>query len=132
MRRFVKCPRCGAQLVPTIAMNGGQSKNWLNCSRCNTYVNTYVPQPHQEAVHKDPHTFIGNFGGYGTGKTTTSRQEIYKHILLTPNANILVCANVQSQYEQTIKREFEEDFPKAFVKSVSVQKQQIDFINVLM
>lgn len=129
MRRFVKCPRCGAQLVPTIAMNGGQSKNWLNCSRCNTYVNTYVPQPHQEAVHKDPHTFIGNFGGYGTGKTTTSRQEIYKHILLTPNANILVCANVQSQYEQTIKREFEEDFPKAFVKSVSVQKQQIDFIN---
>lgn len=129
MRQFTKCPRCGAALVPAVAMNEGQSKSWLTCSRCNTYVNTYVPQPHQEAVHKDSHTFIGNFGGYGTGKTTTSRQEIYKHILLTPNANILVCANVQSQYEQTIKREFEEDFPKAFVKSVSVQKQQIDFIN---
>lgn len=129
MRRFTRCPRCGAALVQTTAMNGGPSKNWLQCSRCNTYVNTYVPQPHQESVHTDAHMYIGNFGGYGTGKTTTSRQEIYKHILITPNANILVCANVQSQYEQTIKREFEEDFPKAFVRSVSVQKQQIDFIN---
>ena len=129
MRRFTRCPRCKAELMPATAMNGAPSKGWLRCTRCNTYVNTYIPQPHQEAVHMDAHTFIGNFGGYGTGKTTTSRQEIYKHILLTPNANILVCANVQSQYEQTLKREFEEDFPKAFVSSVSVQKQQIDFIN---
>ena len=129
MRRFIYCPRCKSELRPTLAINGGESKNWKKCTRCNTFVNTYIPQPHQEAVHRDPHTYIGNFGGYGTGKTTTSRQEVYKHILITPNANILVCANVQSQYEQTIKREFEEDFPLAFVRSISVQKQQIDFIN---
>lgn len=129
MRRFIKCPRCGSELVTAMAMNGGQSKSWKRCTRCNTYVNTYVPQPHQEAVHMDAHTYVGNFGGYGTGKTTTSREELYKHIMITPNANVLICANVQSQYEQTIKREIEEDLPVAFVKDVSVQKQQIDFIN---
>ena len=110
-------------------MNGGLSEFWLKCSRCNTYVNTYIPQPHQRAVHTDYHTFVGNFGGYGTGKTTVSREEIYKHIFLTPNANILVAAQVQAQYEQTIKRELEADIPAAFVKYVNTQKQYIDFIN---
>jgi phage terminase large subunit len=102
---------------------------WLECSNCNTYVHTYKPLPHQRAVHEDTHHIIGNFGGYGTGKTTTSREEILKHILITPNANILVGANVQSQYEQTIKRELEMDLPAAFVKDYSAQKQHMDFIN---
>lgn len=85
--------------------------------------------PHQSAVHKDDHQILGNFGGYGTGKTTTSREEILKHIFITPNANILIGANVQSQYEQTLKRELERDLPKAFVRDYSTQKQYIDFIN---
>jgi phage terminase large subunit len=80
-------------------------------------------------VHEDAHHVVGNFGGYGTGKTTTSREEVIKHILLTPNANILIGANVQSQYEQTIKREFEMDIPAAFVRDYSAQKQHMDFIN---
>lgn len=85
--------------------------------------------PHQAAVHADDHQILGNFGGYGTGKTTTSREEILKHIFITPNANVLIGANVQSQYEQTLKRELERDLPKAFVRDYSTQKQYIDFIN---
>lgn len=126
---FSVCPRCGATLKRTIAINDEESQFWLECPRCNTYVNTYVPQPHQLDVHEDAHKFIGNFGGYGTGKTLTSREEIYKHLLITPNANILIGANVASQYEQTIKRDIESDFPKAFVKKYNTQKQYIDFIN---
>jgi len=103
--------------------------SWRECIACNTYVNVYVPQPHQVALHRDPHTFIGNFGGYGTGKTLTSRQEVIKHILLTPNANILIGANVNSQYEQTIQRELESDIPAAFVADSSNQKKYIDFVN---
>jgi hypothetical protein len=80
-------------------------------------------------VHSDPHLYIGNFGAYGTGKTLTSRQEIYKHIFITPNANVLVCANIAPQYEQTLKREIEQDIPKAFVKYVSTQKSFMDLIN---
>lgn len=85
--------------------------------------------PHQAAVHRDDHQILGNFGGYGTGKTTTSREEILKHIFITPNANILIGANVTSQYEQTLKRELERDMPKAFVKDYSTQKQFMDLIN---
>lgn len=105
------------------------SEFWLECDKCNTFVNTYIPQPHQLAVHEDHHLYIGNFGAYGTGKTLTSRQEVYKHIFLTPNANILIAANIAAQYEQTIKREIEQDIPKAFVKYVSVQKSYMDLIN---
>lgn len=59
----------------------------------------------------------------------TSREEIYKHALITPNANILITANIAAQYEQTIKREIEQDIPKAFVKYVSAQKAYMDLVN---
>lgn len=130
MRRvFDRCPRCGAKLVKCISYNGVESEFWYECTECNTYVNTYIPQEHQEALHRDDHTYVGNFGGYGTGKTLTSREEIYKHCFLTPNANMLVGANVVSQYEQTIKRELENDIPLAFVKNYSIQKSYMDLIN---
>lgn len=128
-REFKRCPRCGSPMHTATSYSETPSDFWLECDKCNTFVNTYIPQPHQYSVHKDAHLYIGNFGAYGTGKTLTSREEIYKHIFLTPNANILVCANVSTQYEQTIKREIEQDIPKAFVKNVSVQKSYMDFIN---
>lgn len=129
MNNFSRCPRCGGFTQPAEAYNGGESKFWVECTRCSTYINTYIPQPHQEAVHKDSHTFIGNFGGYGTGKTLTSTQEVYKHVLITPNANVLIAANIAPQYEQTIKRDIESDIPKEFVKYVSTQKGYMDLIN---
>jgi phage terminase large subunit len=67
--------------------------------------------------------------GYGSGKTLTSREELYKHIFLTPSGNSLVGANVSSQYEQTIKRDIEYDIPKAFVQSYSTMKSYYDFQN---
>ena len=67
------CPRCGAPLVPSISIAETRSEFWLECVRCNAYINTYKPQAHQEAVHRDEHLYVGNFGGYGTGKTLTSR-----------------------------------------------------------
>lgn len=126
-----RCPRCGSKWEITTAMNGGPSEFWRQCSNpaCNTFLNTYVPQAHQYSFHKDNHTFTGNFGGYGSGKTLTSREEIFKHIFITPNGNTLIGANVASQYEQTIKREMEADFPLAFVRSVNTQKAYVDMVN---
>lgn len=126
-----RCPRCGSGFKTTLAMNGGPSEFWKECTNpsCNTYLNTYVPQAHQAAFHKDNHTFVGNFGGYGSGKTLTSREEIFKHIFLTPNGNTLIGANVASQYEQTIKREMEADIPAAFIRTVNTQKGYVDYIN---
>lgn len=129
--QLTKCPRCNSLLQPTISLSGAPSTDWLECSNpvCNTYVDTYTPMEHQVSVHKDSHRIIGNFGSYGTGKTKTSEKEIEKHILITPGANILVGANVSSQYEQTILRDFERSFPQAFLKTRNVQKQYLDFIN---
>ena len=130
-RIFTTCPRCGGLLKPCIAIDESVSDSWKKCCMCNTYVNTYVPQAHQAAVHRDAHTFTGNFGGYGTGKTTTSRQEFYKHLFITPNGNTLIGANVTSQYEQTIKRDIESDLPKAFVRDTSTQKAYIDVLSMM-
>ena len=125
----MNCPRCNTPLDKAIAMNGNTSEFWYACPRCNTYYNSYRPQAHQQAVHLDAHKYIGNFGAYGTGKTLTSRQEIYKHLFITQNANILVGAKTTPQYEQTLKRELENDIPKDFIAHVSVQKSYIEFIN---
>lgn len=128
-RDFSRCPRCGAPTARAIAYNNSPSEFWLECTQCNTFINTYIPQPHQYAFHKDPHRYTANFGGYGSGKTTTSREEFYKHLFLTPAGNFLIGANVASQYEQTIKRDIEADLPGVFYAGYSTQKQYYDFIN---
>ena len=126
-----RCPRCNAPLVATPSISGAPSTDWLECSNkvCNTFVDTYHPMEHQASVHLDSHRVLGNFGSYGTGKTKTSEKEIEKHILITPNANILLGANITSQYEQTILRDFEKSFPQAFLEGRSQQKGYLDFIN---
>lgn len=126
-----RCPRCGSKLRKTLSLAETPSTDWLECTSktCNTYVDTYKPMPHQRALHEDPHRILGNFGSFGTGKTKTSEKEIEKHIYITPNANILLGANITSQYEQTLLRDFEMSFPKAFLKSRNLQKAYIDFIN---
>lgn len=126
---FSKCPRCGSPTEKAQSISGDDSTFWLTCTRCNTYIDTYVPQPHQYALHADPHKIKGNFGGYGSGKTLTDQKEVIKHMLITPKANVLVGANVSHQYEQTIKRELEADVPAAFVHKYHVQDKYMDFEN---
>ena len=126
-----RCPRCGAEWTRARAISGAVSEFWYRCSnkKCKTYYNSYTPQEHQALFHKDDHRFTGNFGGYGSGKTLTSREEAYKHWFITPKGNTLIGANVQSQYEQTIKRDIEADLPLDFVKRVNTQKAYMDLIN---
>jgi phage terminase large subunit len=93
------------------------------------FINTYIPQEHQNLFHTDAHKFKGNFGGYGSGKTTTTRQEFYKHFAITPNGTGLIGANISAQYEQTIKRDIEADLPVGLVKDISVKNSYIELIN---
>lgn len=125
IRQFKKCPRCSSPLGPTPSFAGGPSTFWLECVKCNTFVDTYIPLKHQEAVHLDNHKLIGNFGGYGTGKSLTDFKDLEKHALITPNADIMVTANISYQYEQTIKKELEKDIPAAFVSAYSAKNQRM-------
>lgn len=126
---FRECPRCHQALRPTLSHAGTPSEFFLECVNCNTFVWTFLPLPHQASVLQDATRFTGNFGGFGTGKTYTTRAEILKHAFLTPNGLIVIGANVTSQYEQTIKKELEADLPHKFVKAYSLQKSSIDLIN---
>ena len=128
----LKCPRCGQPMVRCTAWSGAESEFWYKCSRapkCNTYFNSFKPLPHQASVLSDNHKFILNAGGFGSAKTYTTRQLIYKQLFLSPKATVLVGANVMSQYEQTIKRELEADIPKEFVKKYNTQKQYMELQN---
>jgi hypothetical protein len=129
VRDFSKCPRCGSPTVPSITYSKVYSQFWRECVKCNTYINTYIPQQHQQDFHTDSHRYKGNFGGYGSGKTTTTREELYKHIFITPFGTGLIGANIMAQYEQTIKRDIEADFPAALIKDVSIQKSYMEFVN---
>jgi phage terminase large subunit len=126
---FSRCPRCHSHTKKAKAFNGNESEFWYKCTKCSTYINTYIPQKHQRKFHEDSHRYKGNFGGFGSGKTLTSRQELYKHILISPNTNALIGAKVVSQYEQTIKRDIEKDIPEDFIANVSAQKSYMDLIN---
>ena len=128
----LKCPRCGAPMHKATAWSGGESEFWYVCDRapaCNTYFNAFKPMPHQYQFLADNHKFKLNAGGYGSAKTYATRQFIYKQLFMNPGGQVLVGANVSSQYEQTIKKELEADIPKAFVKTYSTQKAYMELFN---
>ncbi len=115
-----------------IAYNEGESEFWYVCThspKCNTYYNSFKPLPHQAAVLSDNHKFILNAGGFGSAKTYATRQLIYKQIFMSPGNLILVCANVSSQYKNTIQKELEADIPKAFVRSFNKMDQMMTLVN---
>ena len=124
-----KCPRCGSTLVQSISHSNQESPFFLECPHCNTFVNMWQPQPQQYLFLKDPSRFKGNFGAFGSAKTSASIQNVLKHIMFTPNGTGLIGANVLPQLEQTIKRDFDQICPKAFIDHVNNQKQYYTFIN---
>lgn len=112
-----------------ISLEGTESTFWLKCPRCNTYVDTYIPSPAQYIFHQDPAHYVGYFGGFGSAKTTSDIKDLEKHIFITPQGQSLVGAQVFPQLESTFKRDFEKDFPAAFLRHYNKQKNYFDVNN---
>jgi len=85
--------------------------------------------PYQAQILQDNHRKLGIFGGYGSGKTTTTYKSDEKHIMLTPGGETLIGANTLIQLENTVKKDLEGDFPFEFVKNLNKQKNSITFAN---
>lgn len=115
----LKCPECGAPTRPSVSMSGAPSNFYMSCTKCNTFIDTYIPLPHQYYAHKDPARYIGEAGGYGTGKTLFDVKDIQKHIYITPKGRTLMGAPTIPQLKSTLKKDFEEDFPVELVQKVS-------------
>lgn len=64
-KHAVRCPTCGMGMLPAKNIDGTDSTFWLKCCspKCNTYLDTYIPQEHQVHIHEDTHKYIGVFGG---------------------------------------------------------------------
>lgn len=120
-----KCHRChGSYKLPD---NGQQ---WhLVCNECGAILLVYQPLPHQKRFHQDPARIRGFFGGYGSGKTTTTVMEMIRHQLSTPNGTSLMGAATFPQLEQTSMKEWFEIMPASFIKNYSKQKNYVDLIN---
>ena len=125
------CPTCGSAMKPCKSVSGADSTFWMECSSpiCSTYVDTYIPLPHQEKIHKDSHRYVGVFGGYGSGKTQCSLKDDTKHMLTTPNGTTVVGSAVLSQVEQTYEKDWSLDFPAEFIMSQNKTKKTYTLIN---
>ena len=87
------------------------------CSNCNNFMLHYKPLPHQIRFHADKTKYKLFAGGYGSGKTRTSVQEIIRHILETPGGRTLMGAPTYQALEQTSMAMFLEQFPPELVKN---------------
>lgn len=118
-------------MVPAVSVNKTPSKFWMRCSQrqCKTYVDTYVPLPHQADIHEDSHRYKGVFGGYGSGKTQCTIKDDEKHMLITPMGTTIVGSAVLSQVEETWEKDWANDFPEDFIASQNKQKKTYQLIN---
>lgn len=130
-KKQIRCPECGCPMVPAINIDGTDSTFWMECSSrtCHTFVDTYIPQEHQEEVHRDPRKYIGVFGGYGSGKTQATLKDDEKHMLTNPNGMTVVGSAVLAQVEQTYEKDFRKDFPRAFLMSENKSKKTYTLVN---
>lgn len=95
--------------------------SYLVCPNCGAIELTYVPQDYQQAIHEvpyqpviDPETgeeyiaiqIIGAFGGYGSGKSKASLQEIFIRALENPGGTGLFTAPTLQQLKRTTLKTF--------------------------
>lgn len=120
------CPNCHSGYMQEPST--GQL-SYVQCDNCEAIEMLYMPMPHQLAFHADPSKFKAFFGGYGSGKTKTTVQEMIRHQLATPNGTSLMGAQTYSQLEQTSMKEWFEQMPIPFIRFHSKQKNYVDLIN---
>lgn len=127
----LRCPRCDSPMMPAKSIQGQESSFWMRCTKkdCRTFVDTYIPLFHQFNMHYDNSPYVGIFGGYGSGKTVTSSKDDGKHIMITPYGETLIGADTLVQIQNTIKKDFETDFPEEFVEHYARQEKKITFVN---
>lgn len=127
MKKVKICGACSsAELEPP--KDGHPS--YLVCPSCAAMQLTYQPMPHQEIFHSDPARFKAFFGGYGSGKTRTTDQEIFMLALENPGTTGLITAATVRQLEETSFKTFFEDVcPPPLIKEHKKQEAKTILVN---
>lgn len=104
--------------------------SYLLCPNCAAMKLTYVPLPHQEAFHADKAKFKGFFGGYGSGKTRTTDEEMLMLALENPGtAGCVTAATVKQLTETSQKTFFEDVCPPPLIKEHKKQESKTILVN---
>ena len=127
----LRCPECGAPMGRTVAMDMGISETWFRCSKdhCHTYINTFIPMPHQVAAMTDSSRYLMVAGGYGTGKTRGDIEDRIKGAIITPNGRTLLGAPTMPQLNSTLRNDLEQILPIDFIKHRNLQQNTFSILN---
>lgn len=117
-----------------------QHPAYIECDSCGAIELTYTPQDYQKELHTVPYKYtqngtisvhiIGVFGGYGSGKSRASLQEIFLRALENPNGTGLLTAPTLQQLKRTtLKTFFNELCPPPLIESYNKTDGEIKLIN---
>lgn len=123
------CPRCGTPLVSAIAINGAESTSFKECSMCGTLINTFKPIKYQAEVAERSELYILLAGGFGSGKSRINIEKIISHLILIPNARVVVAARTYPAIEATFVKDFFSIMPLRLLRRKNEMKHEWVFTN---
>ena len=125
------CQNCKTTTVQTPQDN---HPSYLICPNCSAIELQYEPQGYQKKAHHDPKNtslkIVGFFGGYGSGKSKTSLQEIFLRALENPKGTGLLTAPTLQQLKRTtLKTFFNEVCPPPIIERYNKADGEIVLAN---
>lgn len=126
---LTNCPRCSTRLRSAIAINGAESGSFNECPACGTLVNTFRPIKYQSEVAARPERYIMLAGGFGSGKSRINIEKIISHLILIPNARVVVAARTYPAIEATFVKDFFALMPLKLLRKKNEMKHEWKFTN---
>jgi hypothetical protein len=123
------CPRCSTLMKSAIAITGSESMSFKECPACGTLINTFQPIKYQAEVAARPERYILLAGGFGSGKSRINIEKVISHLILIPNARVVVAARTYPAIEATFVKDFFSIMPKRLLRKKNEMKHEWVFTN---
>ena len=126
---LTNCPKCGTVLRSAVAISGVESSSFKECPSCGSLINTFEPIQYQAEVAGRPERYIMLAGGFGSGKSRIDIEKIISHLLLIPNARVVVAAKTYPAIEATFVKDFFSIMPLRLLRKKNEMKHEWIFTN---
>ena len=123
------CPRCNTPLQNAISITGAESASFKECPACGTLVNTFKPIKYQADLAVRDELYVMSAGGFGSGKSRITIEKVIQHLILIPNARVVVSARTYPAIEATFVKDFFSIMPKRLLRRKNEMKHEWVFTN---
>ena len=117
-----------------------QHPAYVECLNCGAIELIYIPQDYQKSAHNIPYQknkdgslkiqIVGFFGGFGSGKSKASLQEVFMRALENPRGTGLLTAPTLQQLKRTtLKTFFNEVCPPPLIQRYNKSDGEIELKN---